>query len=161
MTGRAFTLEEIQSAHFTSEPAFAGNRKAKKGRKAEGIRYEKKAQEHLCALSDYYLPSPWIIFIANGKPHWCQPDGIHFDFNRGVLTIIEVKYSHTAEAQRQLRHVYAPVLRRMFPAALWTIRLVELVKWYDPDIKFPEKTVMCPDPFAHQLHAIGVHIWRP
>jgi hypothetical protein len=134
---------------------------AKRGRKVEGIRYERKVQAHLGEQSEYYLASPWIIFIVDGRPHWCQPDGLHFDVNRGVLTVVEVKYSHTAEAHRQLRCVYAPVLARIFPASLWTIRLVEIVKWFDPDVKFPEQITMCPDPLKHASASIGVHIWRP
>lgn len=161
MNQRVFHSEDIQSAHFCPPPRFALERAAKRGRKMEGIRYERKVQAHLEAKSEFYLASPWIIFIVDGRPHWCQPDGLHFDLRSGTITIVEVKYSHTAEAHRQLRNVYAPVLARIFPPSLWRLRLVELVKWYDPAVAFPEATDMCPDPFAHSSNRIGVHIWRP
>jgi hypothetical protein len=158
---RAFIEDEIQSAVFCPPPAFSLRERKRKGRKAEGIRFERKAQAYLETLDDFYLPSPWILFISGGRPHWCQPDGIHFDLVRGVLTIIEIKYAHTAEAHRQLRRVYAPVLARLFPHRLWTYRLVEFVKWYDPATAFPEPVDLCPRPLAHLTDRIGVHIWRP
>lgn len=161
MNQRSFSEDEIQSAVFCPPPAFAARERHRRGRKAEGIRFERKAQQHLEALDEHYLASPWILFIAGGRPHWCQPDGIHLDVRRGILTIVEIKYSHTAEAHRQLRRVYAPVLARIFPPSLWRIRLVEFVKWYDADVAFPEPTDMCPQPFAHLTDRIGVHIWRP
>jgi len=157
---RYFTAAEIQSAHFCPPPSFASRRSPKKGRKAEGLRFEAKAQKALCAESDLYLPGPWIIFIAGGRPFWCQPDGLHFDVQRGVITIIEIKHSHTAEAHRQLRGTYEPVIRCMFPRPSWGVRLVELVHWFDPDIRFPEPIHLCPEPFAHSGPLIGVHVWR-
>ena len=161
MNPRAFNESAIQSAHFCEAPAFSLRSRPRKGRKAEGIRFETKAQAYLEGKSEFYLASPWIIFIADGKPHWCQPDGILLDPEAGILTIVEIKYSHCAEAHRQLRQVYAPVLGRIFPPHLWTFRLVELVKWYDPGVAFPEPVALCPDPFKHTGAKIGVHIWRP
>lgn len=161
MSRRSFLPYEITAARFCPPPAFALERAKRKGRKMEGIRYERKVHEHLEARSEYYLASPWIVFIVDGRPQWCQPDGLHFDLDRGILTVIEVKYSHTADAYRQLRMVYSPVLARLFPPNLWDIRLVEMVKWFDPAIAFPEEISMCPDPFNHSSYAIGVHIWKP
>jgi hypothetical protein len=161
MNARVFLPAEIQSAEFCDPPAFSFRPRLRTGRRAAGMRYESRVQARLCSESEWYLPSPWIVFLSGGKPYWCQPDGLHFAFDSGVITVIEVKNSHTSEAYRQLRCVYAPVLARMFPPRLWTLRLVELVKWYDPDVDFPETTVMCPDPFAHRFDAIGVHIWHP
>lgn len=161
MNQRSFTADEIQSAVFCPPPAFSLREQHRRGRKAEGIRFERKAQAHLESLSDFYLPSPWILFISGGRPHWCQPDGIHFDLDRGTITIVEIKYSHTAEAHRQLRKVYAPVLARLFPPDLWTFRLVEFVKWFDPSVPFPETPCLTPYPFDHRNDQIGVHIWRP
>lgn len=161
MNRRGFLSHEITAARFCPPPQFSLERAKKRGRKMEGLRYERKVHEHLGGRSEFYLASPWIVFIVDGRPHWCQPDGLHFDVARGVLTVIEVKYSHTAEAHRQLRLVYSPVLGQLFPPGLWDIRLVEVVKWYDPSVAFPEEITMCPDPFKHTSHSIGVHIWKP
>lgn len=161
MTNRRYSLEDIQSAHFCPPPSFATGTRARKGRKGEGLRYEAKVQQYLCELSDLYLPSPWIIYIVEGRPQWCQPDGLHLDYKRGVVSIIEVKLTHTADAAKQLRGVYEPVVRRIFPRPAWGVRLIEVTRWFDPDIKFPEATSMAADPFAHSGSNIGVHIWRP
>lgn len=161
MTKRYHTCEEIASAHFCLKPpGFANRQGTRRGAKATGIRYERKVQA-LFSGNDWYLPGPWILYVTGGSPYWCQPDGIHFDVNAGVLTIIEVKLKHTDDARLQLRGVYEPVLRRMFPDTLWTFRLVEVVKWYDPDITFREPHVMCADPFKHSSPQIGVHVCRP
>lgn len=154
--------DDIQSATFTRHvPAFARARPRSKGRKAEGLRYERKVQHVLEARSEWYLPSPWILYVVGGRPHWCQPDGIHFDVSAGLITIVEIKLSHTPDAHRQLRGVYEPCIRRMFPRPAWGVRLVEVVRWFDPDVKFPEPTTMTADPFAVPAPGIHVCILRP
>lgn len=161
MNARQFIASEIQSAHFCPRPAFADRPQRRSGRKQDGIRYETKAQAYLESLNANYLASPWILFVVGGRPHWCQPDGIALDVCTGVITIIEIKYSHTAEAARQLRSVYLPVLSRMFAPGPWSYQLVEVVKWFDPSTFFPEPLMLCAKPFAHTGDKIGVHIWRP
>lgn len=161
MTNRKYSLDDILSAHFCPEPSFAKRARAKRGAKGEGLRYERKVQEHLCAASELYLPGPWILYVVAGRPQWCQPDGLHLDYRTGVITIIEVKLNHTAEAAKQLRGVYEPVLRRMFPRPAWGVRLVEVTRWFDPDVYFPEPAKLCSDPFAHKGQEIGIHVWRP
>lgn len=161
MTKRFHLPEDIQSAHFCKvPPSFAVRQGKRKGAKGEGIRYESKVQA-LFSDRDMYLPGPWILYVVEGRPFWCQPDGLHFDINRGLITIVEIKLKHTADSQRQLRGVYEPVVRRLFPRPGWGVALVEVVKWYDPDIHYPEAHVMCADPFTHQGSKIGVHVCRP
>lgn len=151
--------EEIESAAFCAPPAFIRSPR-RSGRRAEGLRYEKKAQEMLCTRTDLYLPGPWIKYFAAGKACWCQPDGLHFDFLRGVITVVEIKLTHTAEAVK-LSDLYQPVVQKLFPPHLWRVRLVEITRWYDPDVKFPGALCLCGDPFRHDLAAIGVFTWRP
>lgn len=164
MTNRHYSTDDILSAHFCPPPSFAKHGaapSARKGRKAEGLRYEAKVQAMLTEKSDLYLPGPWLLYVVAGRPQWCQPDGLHLDYKRGVITVIEVKLTHTADAARQLRGVYEPVIRRLFPRPMWGVKLVEVTRWFDPDIKFPETTTLCADPFAYTGTNIGVHIWRP
>ena len=108
-----------------------------------------------------YLPSPWLLYVVEGRPLWCQPDGLHFDVAKGRITICEIKLKHTADSQRQLRGVYEPVVRRMFSRPGWGVSLVEVVKWYDPDVTYPEPHTLISDPFAHTGNKIGVYVWRP
>lgn len=139
------------------------------GARAEGVRYEAKVQEYL--LDRYpgqYLPGPWLHFAerivgserAEFAWRWCQPDGLLVDLEGGIITVIEVKRSHTSDAWWQVRHLYTPVLRKLFPEALWTFRAVEVVKWFDPATSFPEKTQLCPELLLAPPN-FGIHIWRP
>lgn len=149
----------VLSADFAMPPALRKRRYT--GRRLEGIRYEKKVHEYLAEFyGEMYIPSPWIKFFAEGAYRWCQPDGIHLDFIRGVITIVEVKYQHTTDAWWQLRCLYEPVLRVIFPASLWKFEVCEVVKWYDPAVVFPEKTVLAQE-MAMPHSAFKVHIWRP
>lgn len=149
----------ILDARFCPPPAL--KRKRYTGRRLAGVQYEKKVQAHLCDLyPDRYIPSPWLKFFAEGKWRWCQPDGLLLDIKRGRITIVEVKYQHTADAWWQVRHLYEPVLRAIFPAELWHFDACEIVKWYDPEITFPERVVLAQE--VDMKHpAFKVHIWRP
>lgn len=149
----------VLSADFGLPPAL--RKKRYTGRRLEGIRYEKKVHVYLTEFyGEAYIPSPWIKFFAEGRYRWCQPDGIHLDFLRGVITIVEVKYQHTTDAWWQLRCLYEPVLRVIFPPHLWKFEVCEVVKWYDPAVVFPEKTVLAQE-MAMPHSAFKVHIWRP
>lgn len=163
MTRAKLRAEDILGAYFARKPpAFALKYQRRTGRKAEGLRFEKKAQEMLCGLSDLYLPSPWIVYLTEGgRPNWCQPDGLDLNYRTGLITIVEIKYSHTRDSHAQLRGVYEPVVRRLFPRPAWGVRVVELVKWFDPDVKYPEPIEMIPNPLQHTSQKVGVHIWRP
>lgn len=149
----------VTAASFAKWPPFAIRGKCS-GSRAAGIRYEKRVQAHLLALSPLYLDSPWLRYCDETGWHWCQPDGIHLDFNAGVLTIVEVKYQHTPDAWRQMEELYAPVLRVLFPPSLWQFRFLEVVKWYDPAVRCPNPVRMAATPFKHQ-HLRSVHIWKP
>lgn len=162
MTKRFHLADDIQSATICpTPPQFAIRAGTRKGAKADGLRYERKVQALLSALSPHYLVGPWILYVVEGRPLWCQPDGLHFDFSAGIVTIVEVKLRHTPEAQRQLRGVYEPVIRRLFPRPSWGVRLVEVCKWFDPDTTFPEPFTLINNPLAHRSADIGVHVCRP
>lgn len=131
------------------------------GRRAEGIRYERAGQEYLSQVyGDSYVPGPWIKFFTNGQWRWCQPDGLLFDIQRGIIHVVEFKYQHTTDAWWQTRHLYAPVLRAMFPFDLWQIQVCEVVKWFDPAVVFPEKITLANEVHFNSL-TFKVHIWKP
>ncbi len=149
--------------HSSTCPPFLRRGKVS-GRKAEGIRYEFKAQEYLLCNSDFYLPSPWFYYKGNNRLRWCQPDGLLFNFRTGHLIIVEIKYNHTSDAWWQLRKLYFPIIVRIFPPELWTISVLEVVKWYDPATHFPEQLRLIAKPdeaFGLPQGITGVHIWRP
>lgn len=144
---------------FSSPPTF--RRRRYTGRRLQGVRYERAAHEHLENLyGDWYLASPWLRFLSDGRWRWCQPDALLFKPLEGKITIIECKYQHTSDAWWQVRHLYQPVLEHIFPAKLWTYEACEVVKWYDPAVPFPERTVMANEvDMAHS--AFKIHIWKP
>ena len=149
----------VTQAYYSGWPPFALRRRCT-GRRAAGVRYEKAVQTHLRAQSHLYLDSPWLRFLDETGWHWCQPDGMHLDFAAGILTIVEVKYQHTPQAWEQMEELYSPVLRHLFPAFLWQIRYLEVVKWYDPAVVCRDAVRLVAAPFA-QHYLRGVHIWKP
>lgn len=104
-----------------------------------------------------YLPSPWVRFVDVSGAHWCQPDGI-LSLGHG-LTIVEFKYQHTIDAWSQLRLLYEPVINVLHPGQ--PVRVLEIVKWYDCAIAFPEPVKLVKDVAAHLTGDFGVHIWKP
>ena len=148
-----------RATHFCVPPNL--KKRQYKGRRAAGIRYEKRVHEYLESFyGEHYLASPWLKFFDEGKWRWCQPDGLIWDLARGVITIVEVKYQHVELAWWQTRRLYAPVLRSMFPPHLWKIEVCEVVKWYDPSVVFPERVVLASD-VDNPHSGFKVHIWRP
>lgn len=152
----------LQARISKSLPPFIRKRKYT-GRRAEGVRYEKRVQEHLIyEYPETYIPSPWIHFRddTSDRFRWCQPDGINIDVHRGIVTCCEIKYSHTPDAWWQTRKLYMPVLQHIFASTLWSIQVCEIVKWYDAATVFPEDVELTPEP-TRPSHRFKVHICRP
>lgn len=129
-----------------------------------GRRYEDKVQEMLLKrYPDSYVASPWLCFKdRTRKAHhsWCQPDGWLIDLQRGLITIMEVKLSHTSDAWWQIRHLYEPVTRALFGSE-WRYAACEVTRFCDPNVRFPEDITLTPDPAMLWDGAFGVHVWRP
>lgn len=131
------------------------------GRRAQGVRYEKLVQEYLLfRYPQTYLPSPWIRFRNADGVRWCQPDGLLFLPLEGRIIIIEVKYQHTPDAWWQTKCLYMPVIEKIFPRPLWELDVVEVVKWFDPAIAFPERVVLANE-VTMRHKDFKVHIWKP
>lgn len=149
----------IEHAEFTFPPHLKYRRYT--GRRLQGIKYERAVHEYLAFRFEWrYVASPWIKFWDGHKWRWCQPDGLIFDPTQGRITIVEVKYQHTADAWWQIRHLYQPVLEHMLPSRLWKYDVCEIVKWFDPAIVFPEKIVLANEPDMRHSD-FKVHIWKP
>ena len=133
----------------------------RKGRRAQGIRYEAKGHEHL--LNDYplcYVAAPWFRFwpLRTTTPLWCQPDGLHLDLTKGLITIIEFKLKHTSDAWYQTRQLYEPVVKRVFGPE-WNYSICEIVRWFDPDTNFPERFSFAKHPHEVPVGRFAVHLW--
>lgn len=151
---------EVVRAWFSDEaPCF---RKAKrvKSVRAAGIRYERKALAHLCAEYSEFVPSPWLRFEnGSSRSRWCQPDGVLLDIKQGRIVLVECKLQHTSNAWWQTRRLYEPVLQKIFGTA-WKYSVVEMVRWFDPAVTFPETFSFAEDLFDVEPGAFGIHIWN-
>jgi len=151
--------EVVEAFISPRQPPFIRTRRYS-GRRADGIRYERRVHAHLLELfPDTYLPSPWLHFKSAGRWRWCQPDGLLFDLAHGRIIIVEVKYSHTSDAWWQVRRLYLPVLRKCFPEGLWRFEACEVVRWFDPLTHFPEPLEMAAEVDQHG-DKFRVHIWK-
>jgi len=156
--------EVIWSQATLNVPTFARKKKPLRGRRGQGIRYEVRAQRYLQELYGLsYYASPWFKYREHETEmlRWCQPDGLLIDVEKGILWIVEIKYQHTYEAYRQLIKCYLQVIEKSFPPELWEFRFVEVVKWYDPQVKLPVEVKLCKLPHYAAEGDFGVHIWRP
>lgn len=158
-----FVSEPLASARLSPQaPPFNRGRK-RTAAQSRGIRYERKAQEYLLSqFREFYVPSPWLHFREEGAENfrWCQPDGLLIDGQRGIINIVEIKYSHTSDAWWQLKNLYLPVLKKIFPIDLWSFEMVEVVRWYDPDVFFPEPVCLANNPLKPSTK-FKVHIFNP
>lgn len=161
---------EVIWAQFAPEPpSFKSNEKMK-GKRHEGMLYEVKAQEYIQETVEEekisnkelsYLRSPWITFKSNGDTQnqlrFCQPDGVLIDLAKKHITMIEIKLQHTSDAWWQLRELYEPVLRHIYQG--FTFSAVEVVRWLDPHVAFPEIFHFAPSVLGVRKNSFGVHIF--
>lgn len=156
-------------AEFAYNPPQHADRIAQqrtRGARGAGNRYERHAQAYLAEqLGECYVPSRWFIYRARSHEHasFAQPDGLYFDFERGIITCFEIKIRHTDRAWWQLRHLYQPIVRHVFGTRQWRYAVVEVVCWFDPHTSFPEAVAALPklSAAAFDPGRFHVHIWRP
>lgn len=135
-----------------------------RGPRADGLRYERRVLEKISAEvggAGGLVPSQWFSFLdgAGGQRRYCQIDGFSFDLCKGTITIYEIKLRHTHDSWWQLTQLYEPVLRAFFPSNVWTYRLIEICRWFDPATYYPVKPVMLAN-LAQSFTGIGVHICK-
>lgn len=155
-----FRIEPV-TARFVQPPSFAVNRGTRKSRGAfgRGLAHEDNVFRFLDPHPGL-VPGPWIEYTQkSGRVAHAQPDFLVFIPESGRLLCLEAKLRHCAAAYYQLRNLYEPLLRLMFPS--WEIRLQEVVRWYDPHEHFPgmhclRENLLDPPP----NHEIGVHVFN-
>lgn len=153
----------VLSAYISRTPPPFIRKRRYRGARAKGVNYEKKTHPYLAEMfPDVYIQNPWLNFESEEsiRRRWCQPDGLIIDIERGIITCIEIKYSHTSDAWFQTKELYVPVLSCIFPQNLWTIQICEVVKWYDQAVSFPEAVELAQEP-ARPSHKFKVHIYKP
>ena len=164
-TGVTFACFTRNRPKFTENPLTVFTRAQK-----EGLRYEKKVQEYLQKLlidakdTNYELKlSPWIMFRQGTDPsrriRFCQPDAVLISKDYSRISIIEIKYQHTNEAWKQLRLLYEPVLKFIYPSS--SIACLEICRWFDPHAFFNEHYYYSDDPLSALPDKLGVHVYHP
>lgn len=128
-----------------------------------GVKYEKKVHGVLGdRYGTDYMPSQWIRYRSHDeRVRWCQPDGVLVDRKTKTLTIVEVKYNHTALAWWQLFRLYLPVLERLFDGHGYAFRCVEVCKWYDPAVRTPAAVRLRDSLENVKENEFAVHILSP
>lgn len=87
-----------------------------RGAKARGVRFEKGVAKLLPGA----LHGQWFHFVDNNGPGFCSPD-LLFSFDTGagpVLCVGECKLTDWCVADDQLRQLYVPVLRWLWPGPI-------------------------------------------
>jgi hypothetical protein len=125
-----------------------------------GLQYEQRVQEYMRQYFNGdgdYTPNPWISYRENGKTKWCQPDGL-LRTPKGY-TVCEIKLQHTKAAWDQLWQLYIPLVELILSSCV-DVRGVEIVRWYDPHVAFPEHHLISSPALAPKAPVTGVHILR-
>lgn len=168
----------VWAQFFPGEPEFTKGSKPR-GSRADGVRYEAKAQEYLrktlapategsdSSQSLELLSSPWLVYKSGNREardRFCQPDALLINSERKHITIVEIKLQHTAAAWWQVRQLYEPVLRRIYTN--YSFSALEIVKWLDPSVAFPETFYYAKSPLDRgedneSKSKFGVHIFDP
>ena len=148
-----------------AQPPFI-KRARSRGAKARGVVYERKVHDYLHEAAAFsrdelvYTQSPWLAFQDISGRRWCQPDGILLRRADKHVAVVEVKYQHTSDAWWQLWRLYIPVLRLIYPEHTFTA--LEIVKWHDPHVHFPERYILIASPTDFPRRGTtAVHIWNP
>ena len=135
----------------------------RRGARRQGIKYEEKVHENFsCVYREQYLAGQWFQFLARGDraPRWCQADALLIDIERGIITLVEVKYNHTALAWWQLKKLYLPVVQAIFGGG-WAYATCEVVKWFDPHVPLPEPVAMRRHLHDARPGEMALHIFNP
>ncbi len=127
-----------------------------------GIRYENKARANLGIELENCTFNPAFRFKPEGGPsELAIPDALAFSSKGDILTIVEIKVTHTNQAYRQLNNLYLPIIRAAFPQ-ITCINLLEMCKNYDPTVRLPGhiRIVERLDDFIQNpSDGFGIYIW--
>ncbi len=110
------------------------------------MKYEDRVRKELVErFHTYFLPSTWWKYGKVGDPervYYAQIDGLVINDRKRLVTIIEVKHSHTADAYFQLENLYVPLMAKWLERSNYGIATCEVVKWYDPATRCPRPPVL-------------------
>lgn len=132
--------------------------KAKRGVKANGLRFENKIVNTLEAQfgNSFISGIPFRFSTVYSAFNVCIPDGLLISGDR--IIILEMKLRHTADAWWQLKKLYKPVVEK---ALNKNTRLLEICKYYEPEVRVPESQPVFNsiDQFLYSKVDFGCVIW--
>lgn len=134
-------------------------RETKTGAQMAGLRYEKKIKKKLEAIyGQNAVFAPWLSFtsVGSARRRCCSPDVV-IALGDGLYVIVEIKIRHVADSYWQLRHLYHPVMQKVYPSA--DIRLATIVGSFDPATYYPEEIDYIYD-LSEVNERIGVLRWK-
>lgn len=162
---------EVDYVAFASQPpSFTQTKSTFTPSHKLGLQYERRVQDHLGKLCQSHssficIPSAWIMFHRTGDNpssiHFCQPDCLLVNEGKRKVIIVECKYSHTGDSWTQIRQLYEPLVKILYPG--YEIACVEICKWYDPHtaVAFPETFYYCENVLEAVTNRFGIHIYKP
>ena len=122
-------ISGLKNAYFTSESPFKKEPKLK-GSPAKGKTYERTILRKLKSLLDEKMIhyNRWIRFEDASGWHYAQPD--IFIETPHKIYLIEIKRTQCRDAELQLRFLYAPLLKKLFPEKkVLMIEVCKNLKW--------------------------------
>jgi hypothetical protein len=152
-------VDTVAWAHFCEPPSFSQASRGGTPSQKAGRSYERWVQRTLCNKRFDYLPSPWIKYYTGDQLRFCQPDGLLIDPFNGLITVVEIKLSHTEKAWYQIRKLYQPILKKIFPERMWDFRAVEICNTFNPDVTIPEEIEYSSEIFTPPSARFGVVVW--
>ena len=127
-------------------PAFSRKRKYTTGKQKAGVHFEKAMSARFATeFEPFYYYNIWFKYSSESyrTEKFAEPDGLLFDIERGIITIVEIKLRHCTKAWWQLRQLYQPILQFLFPD--WKIEVCEVFRYANPNEKIPEKMFFVKD----------------
>lgn len=128
----------------------------------QGLKYEKKALEHLesvLAPSGTLIIEPCFRFSNGHRSRFCFPDALLALADRTFDILIEIKSRHTYDGWWQLRKLYEPVVAKALQRSM---KLLEVVKSYDPGVRLPEDNTRVLENVADVITSnapYNIYIW--
>lgn len=109
-------VNRLSSAKLRDTPMFEGKSKAPTESMRKGNRYENKVANLLHAYyPDRVIHGPWIEFTDANGFGVCQPDMIILpEEGESGIIVVECKLTYKPEAERKLKRLYAPLVKRIY-----------------------------------------------
>src|SRR5690348_4326837 len=104
----------VEFAEWCDGPAALARRKGRTQAQKRGLAFERRALQFLSASLGEFKSGPWIRWHTRDDEFLCQPDGL-CEISDYKVFVFECKSRHCIEAYWQLRHLYVPVVRRLYP----------------------------------------------